>query len=57
MRELRCRDVGFDCRHVMQGANDDEVLAQAREHARDEHEIEQMDSETEQKVRSLIHDA
>ncbi len=57
MRELHCRDAGFDCEHVMQGSNDEEVLAQAREHARDEHGIEQMDSDTEQKVRSLIHDA
>ncbi len=57
MRELRCRDVGFDCQHVMQGSSDEEVLDQAREHARAEHGIEQMDGETEQKVRSLIHDA
>lgn len=57
MRELRCRDVGFDCQHVMQGPTNEDVLAQAREHARAEHRIEQMDSETEQNVRSLIHDA
>ncbi len=57
MRELRCRDVGFDCQHVMQGSSDEQVLDQAREHARAEHGIEQMDGETEQKVRSLIHDA
>jgi predicted small metal-binding protein len=57
MRELRCRDVGFDCQHVMQGSSDEQVLAQAREHARDEHGIEQMHSDTEQKVRSFVHDA
>ena len=57
MRELRCHDVGFQCQHVMKGSSDEEVLAQAREHARDEHGIEEMDRDTEQKVRSLIHDA
>lgn len=57
MRELRCHEAGFDCSHVMQAPTDEEVLAQAREHAQAEHGIQHMDSETEQKVRSLIHDA
>jgi predicted small metal-binding protein len=56
-RELNCRDVGFDCDAVVRADSDEEVLAQVATHARDVHGLEQIDSETEQKVRSVIHDA
>jgi predicted small metal-binding protein len=40
MFELRCRDVGFDCPGVVQGATRDEVLQQAAAHARAAHQTE-----------------
>lgn len=36
-RELRCRDVGFDCDAVVTAESDDEILRQAAEHAKDVH--------------------
>jgi predicted small metal-binding protein len=56
-RELNCRDVGFDCEAVVRAESDDEVLVQVAAHAREVHGLEQIDSDTEQKVRSQIHDA
>jgi predicted small metal-binding protein len=57
MKELNCRDVGFDCDEVIQGADEQEVMSRAAEHARDVHGMAEIDEETGQKVRSLIHDA
>jgi predicted small metal-binding protein len=56
-RELNCRDVGFDCDAVVRADSDEDVLAQVATHAREVHGLEQIDAETEQKVRSQIHDA
>ena len=56
-RELNCSDVGFDCDAVVRAETDDEVVAQAATHAREVHGLEQVDSATEQKIRSVIHDA
>jgi predicted small metal-binding protein len=56
-RELMCRDVGFDCDAVVRADSDEEVLAQVATHAREVHGLQQIDAETEQKVRSQIHDA
>jgi predicted small metal-binding protein len=56
-RELICRDVGFDCDAVVQADSDEDVLAQVATHAREVHGLQQIDAETEQKVRSQIHDA
>jgi predicted small metal-binding protein len=36
-RELHCRDVGFDCDAVVVAESDDEILAQAAEHAQTVH--------------------
>ncbi len=33
MKTLRCADAGFDCKAVINAETDDEVLAQAAEHA------------------------
>lgn len=37
MKELKCRDAGFDCDAVVRGDTTDEVMAQARPHAREVH--------------------
>jgi predicted small metal-binding protein len=57
MKELRCSDAGFECQAVIQGENDQEVMAKAAQHARDAHGMNEIDEEMGQKLRSLIHDA
>jgi predicted small metal-binding protein len=57
MKELRCADAGFDCSEVIQGEDDQEVMSKAAEHAREVHGMDEIDEETGQKIRSLIHDA
>ncbi len=37
MKELNCRHVGFDCDGVVTGETDEDVLAQAAEHAKEVH--------------------
>ena len=37
MYELRCKDVGFDCPGVVQGATPQEVLKHAAAHAAEAH--------------------
>ncbi len=40
VKELRCRDAGFDCDAVAQGQTTDEVMQQVGPHARDVHHID-----------------
>lgn len=54
MKELRCRDVGFDCQGVIRDESDDAVMRKAAEHARTEHGLKQVDDATAQKIRSKI---
>ncbi len=54
MKELHCRDVGFDCEGVIRADSEDEVLRQAAEHARQEHGLSQVDEETARQIRSKI---
>ncbi len=39
MKTLHCRDVGFDWEGVTQAATEDEVMAQAAEHAQSVHGV------------------
>ena len=57
MRELNCRDVGFDCDEVVRAHSDEEVIARAEAHARQVHGLEHIDTDTEQAIRTQIHDA
>jgi predicted small metal-binding protein len=57
MKELRCRDAGFDCEGVIQGEDEQEVMSKAADHAREAHGLDELDEETGQRLRSLIHDA
>jgi predicted small metal-binding protein len=57
MKELRCRDAGFDCDAVIQGEDDQDVLAKAGEHARQIHGMDEIDEETGAQLRGLIHEA
>lgn len=40
MYELRCREAGFDCSHVVTGATKEDVLKQAALHAREVHNVD-----------------
>jgi predicted small metal-binding protein len=57
MKQLRCSHVGFDCQHVIQGEDEQEVMSKAADHAREAHGMTEIDEETGQKLRSSIHDA
>lgn len=57
MRELHCADAGLDCEGVIKAETDDEVMRQAASHAADKHPELNLDGATQQKLRSLIHDA
>jgi predicted small metal-binding protein len=39
MKTLKCRDVGFDCNAEIHAATDEEVLAQAANHASTVHGV------------------
>jgi predicted small metal-binding protein len=54
MKELRCRDVGFDCGAVVRAETEEEVLRQAAEHAGNTHGLTNLDADTVQKIRSKI---
>ena len=55
MKELRCRDVGFDCDAVVHAETTEEVLAQAAAHAKEVHDTEVTPEQAEQ-IATLIHD-
>lgn len=56
MKELKCRDAGFDCDAVVRGDTTDDVMAQAGPHARDVHGVE-VTPELAGQIRTLVHDA
>jgi len=58
-KELRCRDVGFECDAVVTAENEEDVLRQVAEHARTVHGLsaEQLnDPALLERVRSQIHE-
>ena len=57
MKELNCKDVGFDCEGVIRGDSEEDVMAQAAVHARDVHGLATIDDETANAIRAQIHDA
>lgn len=57
MKELRCRDVGFDCEGVVRASTEEEVLRQAAQHAATVHGLTSLDDGTVATIRSKIHDA
>jgi predicted small metal-binding protein len=40
MKQLRCRDAGFDCDAVVEGETIEEVLAEAGPHAKEVHDVD-----------------
>jgi predicted small metal-binding protein len=57
MKELKCRDAGFDCEAVIRADSEDEIMAQAAEHVRDVHGMAEIDDQTANHIRSQIQDA
>ena len=55
MKTLHCRDVGFNCAHIIQAETDDELLAQAAKHAAEVHHFTVTDK-VEGQIRTMIRD-
>ena len=54
MKELRCRDVGFDCEKVLRAESEEEILRQAAEHAAKDHGLKEVAEETAAQIASKI---
>lgn len=55
MKELHCKDVGFDCPGIIQAESEAEVLQLAAQHAHDAHQVTVTPEMVEQ-IKPLIHD-
>jgi predicted small metal-binding protein len=56
VKELRCRDIGFDCDAVVHGLTLDDVMAQVGPHAKEAHDVD-VTPETAASITTLVHDA
>ena len=56
MKELVCRDVGFDCDAVVHGETVDDVMAQAGPHAKEVHGVDVTPAMA-GRITPLVHDA
>ena len=56
MKELKCRDVGFDCDAVVHGETVDDVMAQVGPHAKDAHGVD-VTPEMAGQIKTLVRDA
>ncbi len=56
MKQLICRDAGFDCDGVLRGETVDDVLAQAGPHAKEVHGVD-VTPEMAGQIRTLVRDA
>jgi predicted small metal-binding protein len=55
-KSLSCRDVGTDCDFVACGKTEEEVMQQGAEHARKEHDMNEIPKDLRDKARSAIRD-
>jgi predicted small metal-binding protein len=56
VKELTCRDVGFDCDAVVRGETVDDVMAQAGPHAKEVHGVD-VTPEMAGQIKTLLRDA
>jgi predicted small metal-binding protein len=57
-KQLNCSDVGFDCSAQMKGETEEDVMAQAAEHAKSVHGMSDSDlQDHEGAIRGAIRDA
>lgn len=54
MKKFRCGDVVPGCETTIQGDSEDQILEQVAEHARDEHGMDEVPPEVQEKVRASI---
>lgn len=54
-KELRCKDVGSDCDHVIRGKTEVEIFEKVMEHARTTHHMTEIPPELMEKARAAIH--
>jgi predicted small metal-binding protein len=59
MLTLSCRDVGFDCNHVVKAEIEEEVIRNITEHAIKQHDMkaENMTPKMKEIIRKFIHDS
>ena len=55
MKELKCREIGFDCVAVVHGETVEEVMAQAGPHAKEVHGVN-VTPEMAGQIKTLVHD-
>ena len=56
-KELKCADAGFDCEATIQADSEEEVMAQAAQHARSVHGMSDSDlQQNEPAIRAAIRD-
>ena len=55
-KEMRCGDLMPGCDKVIEGRDEKEVMAKAAEHARRDHNMQDLTPELQEKVRGAIHD-
>jgi predicted small metal-binding protein len=53
-KEIRCRDVGFDCDGVIRADSEEEALQMAAEHAQTVHGLPEVTPEDVAKVKSVM---
>jgi predicted small metal-binding protein len=55
-KTVSCRDVGADCDFVARGNSEEEIMSQVAEHARTEHNMDEIPAEVREQVRAAIRD-
>ena len=53
---LTCREVGMDCDFVARGSSEEEIMAKAAQHAKQDHGFESIPPEVVEKVKAAIRD-
>ena len=56
VKELKCREIGFDCDAVVHGETVDDVMAQAGPHAKEAHGVN-VTPEMAGQIKTLVRDA
>ena len=53
-KTIVCKDLGFECDHVIEAETEEDVLSLASEHAREAHEVTDISPEMIEKVKAVI---
>ena len=56
MKAIKCRDLGVNCDYEARGDTNEEVLKNLAEHARSQHNMQQIPPELAMKARTAIRD-